>query len=311
MAELRFDGRVAVVTGGARGLGKAYAMLLGSRGARVVVNDSGTSQSGEGFDPGPAEEVARSIREAGGEAVACAASVATAEGGRAVIDAAMSHYGRIDSLVHSAGISRPALLRDMRAEDFEAVVSAQLHGAFHVVRAAFPIMCDAGFGRIVLTSSIGGIYGKPRVAGYGVANAGVIGLANVAALEGATAGVKCNIILPGALTRFAEGTDTSGHPPMSTDMVAPMVAWLAHEACSISGELLVSIAGRYARAFIGETPGIFREHWSIEEVDAAIDAIRDVAEPMIFPVVPLASDQLSARDAHIRYSFAKARAGEP
>src|SRR5215510_11049041 len=158
MPELRFDDRVAIITGAGRGLGRAYALLLASRGARVVVNDPGGSLQGDGFDAGPAEQTAREIRAAEGEAVANTASVATPEGGREIVQAALDHYGRIDILIHNAGIVRAASLLEMTQQDFDAVLDVHLRGAFHVVRPAFPLMCKARYGRIVLTSSIGGIY---------------------------------------------------------------------------------------------------------------------------------------------------------
>lgn len=303
MPELRFDGRVAVVTGAGRGLGRAYALLLAARGAKVVVNDPGGGLAGDGSDEGPAQEVVREITDLGGEAVACTASVATAEGGRAIIGAAVESFGGIDVLVHNAGIVRYGSLKEMSYEDFDTVLDVHLRGAFHVVRPAFPLMCEAGYGRIVLTSSIGGLYGNQRVANYGAAKAGVIGLANVAALEGAAEGVKCNVIVPGALTRMAAGIDTSAYPPMGPELVAPAVGWLAHESCSISGELLVAIAGRVARAFVGETPGVYRPSWTVEQVGEELAAIRDTTDPWILPVVP------SAHVDHIGNSFAMVAKG--
>ena len=135
MADLRFDDRVAVVTGGGRGLGRSYALLLASQGAKVVVNDPGGSLAGDGTDAGPAEEVVREIVAAGGDAVASTDSVATPAGGEAIIDTALDRYGRIDILVHNAGIVRRASLRTMSADDFESVLDVHLRGAFHV-RAA-------------------------------------------------------------------------------------------------------------------------------------------------------------------------------
>jgi len=196
LPELRFDHRVAVITGAGRGLGRAYALLLAARGARVVVNDTGGSLQGEGLDAGPAGEVAREIRSAGGEAVAITASVTTPEGGSAIIKAALDHYGRIDILIHNAGIVRAASLKEMTQEDFEAVLDVHLRGAFHVVRPAFVHMFKAGYGRVVLTSSIGGLYGNHRQANYGVAKAGIIGLSNVVALEGAAEDVSATSSYP-------------------------------------------------------------------------------------------------------------------
>lgn len=297
MDELRFDGRVAVVTGGGRGLGRSYALLLAERGAKVVVNDSGGDLAGDGSDSTPADDVVREIADTGGQAVASTDSVATPAGGQAIIDTAIERYGRLDILVHNAGIVRRASLREMTYDDFEAVVDVHLRGAFHLVRPAFPLMCDAGYGRIVLTSSIGGLYGNHEVANYAVAKAGVIGLSNVAAMEGAAHGVRSNVIVPAAVTRMAAGIDTSAYPPMGPELVAPAVGWLSHESCSVTGEVLIALAGRIARAVIAESPGVYRPSWSIEEVGEHIAAIRDLTDPVIFPVVP------DGHGDHIRYSF--------
>ncbi|HKY91137.1 MAG TPA: SDR family NAD(P)-dependent oxidoreductase [Nevskiaceae bacterium] len=303
MAELRFGGRVAVITGAARGLGRAYALLLASRGAKVVINDIGSSLKGEGSDASPAEEVVREIRAVGGEAVACTASVATVEGGKAIVQAALDAFGRIDILVHNAGNVRRGALKDMRYDDFNAVLDVHLRGAFHVVQPAFARMCEAGYGRIVLTSSVSGIYGNHNVVNYALSKTGMIGLNNVAALEGAASGVKCNVIVPAAVTRMAEGLDTSMYPPMEPELVAPMVGWLAHESCSVTGEMLVAVAGRMARAFIAESPGVYRPSWSIEQVAEQIDAVRKTDAPLVFDVVP------TGQVDHLRYSFAMAKKG--
>lgn len=303
MSELRFDNRIAVITGAARGLGRAYALLLASRGAKVVVNDNGGSTKGDGVDTGPAQEVVREIKAAGGEAVACTESVATPAGGKAIIQAALDHFGGIDILIHNAGNVRYGSLKEISYEDFDSVLNVHLRGAFHVVRPAFPLMCKAGYGRIVLTSSVNGLYGNRNVANYCVAKAGIIGLSNVVAIEGAEEGVKCNVILPGAVTRMAEGLDTSAYPPMDPDLVAPVVGWLAHESCSITGEMLSSMAGRAARAYVAESPGVYRPAWSIEQVAEQIDVIRSTQAPVIFQPVP------SGQIDHIRYGFQMATRG--
>jgi len=303
MSELRFDQRVAVITGAGRGLGRSYALLLASKGAKVVVNDPGGALQGTGVDVGPAEEVVREIKAAGGEAVACIESVATAAGGKAIIQCALDHYGRLDVLIHNAGNVRPGSMKQISYEDFDAVLDVHLRGAFHVVRPAFPLMCQARYGRIVLTSSIGGTYGNHSVVNYGVSKAGIIGLSNVVALEGEAEGVKCNVILPGAVTRMAEGIDISAYPPMGPELVAPVVGWLAHEACSISGEMLISIAGRVAKMMFAESPGVYQPSWSIDQVGQQIEAIRDMHAPLFLPVVP------HAHREHIGYSFQMAVRG--
>jgi NAD(P)-dependent dehydrogenase (short-subunit alcohol dehydrogenase family) len=302
LSELRFDGRVAIVTGAGRGLGREYALMLASRGARVVVNDIGGNLTGDGSDAGPADEVVAQISAAGGTAVACTDSVATEAGGAAIVQTALTNFGGVDIVIHNAGNVRRAPLTTMSYDDFTSVLDVHLLGAFHVVRPAFPLMCAAGYGRIVLTSSIGGLYGNQDVVNYGVAKSGIIGLSNVAALEGAASGVGCNIIVPAAVTRMAEGIDTSAYPPMGPELVAPAVGWLAHESCSITGEMLIAIGGRIARAAIAESVGVYRPSWTIEEVDAQMAAIRDMSEPVIFPVVP------DGHADHIRFSFGLAAA---
>ncbi|WP_303764200.1 SDR family NAD(P)-dependent oxidoreductase [Sphingobium yanoikuyae] len=302
MSELRYDDRVIVITGAGRGLGRAYAELLGTRGARVVVNDPGSAVRGEGIDAGPAAEVVAAIKAQGGDAIASTDSVATPEGGRAIIEAALDHYGRIDGLIHNAGNVRYGSMQALSQEDFDAVLDVHLRGAFHVARAAFPHMCKARYGRIILTSSIGGLYGNRDCVNYGTSKSGMIGLNNVLALEGEGEGVKSNIIVPGAVTRMAEGLDISQYPPMGPELVSPVVAWLAHESCSVTGEMLVSIAGRVARAFIAESKGVYQPSWTPEDVGARIDAIMDSQDPLVFG--------LEGHVDHIRYSFGRAIAGE-
>ena len=298
---LNFDGRVAVITGGGRGLGRAYALLLASRGARIVVNDVGASMKGDGTDAGPAQAVVEEITSAGGQAVANTDTVATPEGGKAIIAAAIAHFGRIDILIHSAGNVRRASLKEMSIEDFELVLGVHLRGAFHVVREAFPLMCAQGYGRIVLTSSINGLYGKSSNANYAMSKAGMLGLSQTAAIEGAAEGVKSNVIVPAAVTRMSEGIDTSAFPPMEPDMVAPMVAWLSHESCSVSGETFAAMGGRVARAYIAESRGLYRPSWTPEQIAEDIEAIRNTENSLIFPTLP--DGQLE----HLLFGFGMAK----
>lgn len=300
MTELRFDNRVAVITGAGRGLGRAYALLLASRGAKIVVNDPGVSMEGDTTPEGPAEAVVNEIKAAGGEAVANLDSVATPEGGRAIIDTALDSFGRIDILIHNAGIVRRALIEEMSVEDFESVLDVHLRGGFHVLKPAFASMKKAGYGRIVMTGSINGLYGNAGVMNYSVAKGGLIAMSNVAALEGAEFGIKSNVILPAAVTRMSAGIDTSAFPPMDPELVAPTVGWLAHESCSITGEMLASAAGRVARAFPAEAPGVYQPSWTIEQVGEQIDSIRKADQPLVFAPAP------SGHMDHLRYSFAMA-----
>jgi NAD(P)-dependent dehydrogenase (short-subunit alcohol dehydrogenase family) len=293
MSERRFDGRVAVITGAGRGLGRAYAELLASKGAKVVVNDNGAALGGDGSDAGPAQEVVAAIKAAGGEAVACTDSVTTPEGGKAIVEAALDSFGRIDALIHNAGNSLFAPLAEIAYEDFRRSLDIHLLGGFHVVQPAFAWMLDAGYGRVVLTGSIGGLYTMPNTVQYAVSKSGMIGLSNAVSIEGAGHNVKSNIILPGASTRMAEGIDTTGFPPMGPELVAPVVGWLAHESCDVSGELYISVAGRVARAFFAESEGVYRPSWTIDEVAENIAAIRDESRQWIFPQQTGFSDHLA------------------
>lgn len=299
--ERRFDGRVAVITGGARGLGRAYAELLGSLGAKIVVNDNGSALSGSGSDAGPAEEAVQALRGMGIEAVANTDSVATPEGGKAIIETALDAFGKVDVLIHNAGNNRFAALAETTYGDFRAVLDVHLLGAFHVVRPAFERMTRAGYGRVVLTGSIGGLYSMPSVVNYAMSKSGMIGLNNIVAIEGKDFGVKSNIILPGAVTRMAEGLDISQYPPMGPELVAPVVGFLAHESCPVSGEMYVSMAGRIARAFITETKGVYKPAWTIDGVAESLDAIRDESERWTFHPVE------NGFGEHMARSFAMTR----
>jgi NAD(P)-dependent dehydrogenase (short-subunit alcohol dehydrogenase family) len=165
-------------------------------------------------------------------------------------------------------------------------------------------MCAAGYGRVILTSSIGGLYGMPGVVNYGMAKAGLLGLNNVVAIEGAPEGVKCNAILPGAMTRMAAGMDTSFYPEaaMHAGMVSPLVGYLVHESCPVSGEVFVSMAGRVARAFTTETVGAWSADWSIEEIASKFDQVRDTASTVVFA-------PMKGFDEHLAFSFDMARRG--
>lgn len=303
MAQLRYDNRVAVITGAGRGLGRSYAELLAARGAKIVINDIGGNLKGEGADRGPAEEAVAAIKAAGGEAIANSDSVATPAGGKAIIEAAMDTWGRIDILIHNAGTVRRGSLKEMPQADFDASIDVHFRGAFHVARPAFPLMCKAGYGRVVMTSSDVGLYGTPNTVNYAMSKAGMIGLINVIALEGAAEGVKANAIVPAAVTRMAEGVDTSKFPPMTTDMVAPAVAWLCHESCDATAQLIVAGAGRVARAYVAETHGAYSANWTVEEIAAKAEAIRKTDPIVTFEPVPNGHMQ------HLGYGMAMQKTG--
>jgi NAD(P)-dependent dehydrogenase (short-subunit alcohol dehydrogenase family) len=258
----RFEGRVAVVTGAGRGIGRAYAELLADRGARVVVNDLGSSMGGTGTDGGVASTVASEIVATGGTAIGDAHDVATVEGSGALIAAAIEQFGRLDILINNAGIMRWAGLLDIDEDNLARHLAVHTIGSFHTTRAAWPHMVDQGYGRIVMTTS-SGVFGLPTNLSYATAKGGVIGLTRSLTTAGAPHGIKINMIAPAAYTRMAGRRDDGSNSPsdearskeMSPDLVAPMVAFLAHEACPVTGEIYTAGGGRFARIFIASTEG--------------------------------------------------------
>ena len=274
MDELRFDGKVAVVTGAGGGLGREHALLLASRGALVVVNDVGGSIHGEGSDDGPAARTVREIEERGGAAVADTSSVATPEGGEAVVQAALDAFGRIDIVVNNAGILRDKAFHNMTADQIEAVLDVHLAGAFWVTRPAWVHMRAQGYGRVVSTTSSSGILGNFGQANYGAAKTGLIGLTRVLSIEGARHGIKVNAIAPLARTRLTEELFGASAGRLEPRLVSPVVGWLSHEDCPVTGEIFAVGGGRVSRYFTGLTPGHFDPHLTVETVRDNVDAIR-------------------------------------
>lgn len=271
MDQFRFDGRVGIVTGAGRGIGRAYARLLAGRGASVVVNDIGGSATGEGSDPGPAASVVAEIGAAGGVAVADGNSVATPEGGAALVEHAIAEFGRVDAIVNNAGIMRWAGMPDVDAEALDAHLAVHVGGCFHTTRAAWPYMVEQGHGRIVMTTSAG-VFGHPHNTAYATAKAAVIGMARSLSTLGAVHGIAVNVIAPAAMTRLAGPGigDPDDDDPMAPALVAPMAAYLAHERCMISGEVYAAGAGRFARVVLATGSG-----WLCTD---GMPTIEDVAE---------------------------------
>ncbi|MET7682492.1 SDR family NAD(P)-dependent oxidoreductase [Streptomyces sp. NPDC005423] len=282
MSELSFEGRVAVVTGAGRGIGRAHARLLAERGAKVVVNDLGGSMEGEGVDAGPARKVVDEIVAAGGQAVADGNDVSTEAGGAAVVDTALNAFGRIDILVNNAGIIRYAGLPEIDLDNLERHLAVHLLGSFNTTRAAWPHFVEQGYGRVVLTTSAG-LFGLDNNLSYAAAKGGVIGLARSAKLSGEPHGIKVNVIAPAALTRMGGIEDEAAaeaaaqQAGMPSEAVSPIVAYLAHEECPVNGEIYAAGAGGFARFFIASTPGYVHQGGpaTVEDVVRNWDAIND------------------------------------
>jgi NAD(P)-dependent dehydrogenase (short-subunit alcohol dehydrogenase family) len=275
MSKFSFDGRVAVVTGAGRGIGRAYAHLLAERGASVVVNDLGGTMEGDGANPEPAQHVTGEIVAAGGKAISDTSDVSTVDGGQRVIDAAIETFGHIDIVVNNAGNIRWAGLPEADAANLASHLAVHTGGSFNTTRAAWPHMIERGYGRIVMTTSTG-MFGLADNLGYATAKAAVIGMTRSIKVAGAAHGIKINLIAPCADTRMAshpsDGLRTVRHPApqqMEPEQVAPMVGFLAHEACDVSGEIYLAGGGRFARIFIAVTQGYLRpqpEQPTIEDI---------------------------------------------
>ncbi len=279
MDTYNFEGRVAVVTGAGRGIGRAYARLLAERGASVVVNDLGGSMQGVGVDAAVASTVAAEIDATGGTAIADENDVASAAGAQELIDSAVEKFGRLDVLINNAGIIRWGGLPDADLDNLERHIAVHVLGSFNTTRAAWPHMVEQGYGRIVMTTS-SGIFGLPQNLAYATAKAAVIGLTRSLATTSTAHGIKVNLIAPAASTRMAgPASDTDeargAALPMSPDLVAPMAAFLAHEDCPVNGEMYEAGAGRFSRLFIASTPGYVTADATIEDVARHWDAIND------------------------------------
>ncbi|GAA4471057.1 SDR family NAD(P)-dependent oxidoreductase [Phytohabitans houttuyneae] len=271
--QLRFDGRVAIVTGGGGGLGRSYARLLAARGAHVVVNDIDRKDGG-GLTPAGA--VAAEIAARGGSAVAHDGSIAEPSAGPAVVGTALEAFGRVDIVVNNAGIVRDRTFGKMSDEEVAEVLDVHLHGTIGLTRAAWGVMRERRYGRVVMTTSVAGLWGNLGQANYSAAKAGLVGLGRTLAIEGARFGIQVNLISPGAATSMtAAMLPEDLHARMSPERVAPMVAYLCHESCPLTGEILFAAAGRYARNLIIETAGYENDEATVEDIAAHLPDILD------------------------------------
>ncbi len=278
MSDVRFDDKVVLITGAGGGLGRAHALLFAAHGAKVVVNDLGGSLQGEEASQTPAQKVVEEIEAAGGKAVANYDSVSEIEGAEAMVKTALDAFGRLDIVVNNAGILRDKSFAKMEHADFDAVLAVHLRGAFNVTKAAWPLLREQNYGRVIMTASAAGLYGNFGQANYASAKMGLVGLGQTLAQEGAKYGIHTNIIAPIARSRMTE----TMLPPevlehLEPTLVSPLVAWLCAEACSSNGQVYEVGAGlvtrlRWARTgpFTvdpkeGLTPEQIRDNWETIE----------------------------------------------
>ena len=276
---IRFDNRVAIVTGAGNGLGRSHALLLGARGAKVVVNDPGGARDGKGGNHAAADQVVAEIKAAGGQAVANYDSVAERAGGANIVKTAIDAFGTVDIVINNAGVLRDKSFHNMSLDDYEFVVKVHFLGSVYVTQAAWPIMREKSYGRVVMTSSNSGIYGNFGQANYSAAKLAVVGLVNTLRLEGQKYNIHVNAIAPVAGTRMTEDL----MPPeivakMKPDLVSPMVAYMCSEQCQHTGEIFAAGAGYFSLIEYREGAGVrLSGQPSVDDVAANIAKITDMS----------------------------------
>ncbi len=278
MSDVRFDDRVAIVTGAGGGLGRTYALDLAARGARVVVNDLGGGADGTGSGSAMADAVVEEIGKEGGEAVASYGSVSDPDSAGSIVQKALDAFGRVDIVINNAGILRDKTFAKLTPEELEIVLDVHLKGAFYVSQPAFRAMKEQGYGRFVFTTSAAGVFGNFGQTNYGAAKMGLVGLSNVLAIEGQKYEIRSNVVAPIARTRLTEQLLGPLANALDPELVTPLVVYLASEECTLTHELLSAGGGRYARAFVGLTPGWFAGKGArptAEEIRDQIGVIRD------------------------------------
>ncbi|GAA4482456.1 SDR family NAD(P)-dependent oxidoreductase [Rhodococcus olei] len=274
---LDFAGKVAIVTGAGRGLGREYALALAARGVRVLVNDRGGSASGDGSSTTPADSVVDRIRAAGGEAAADSGDVVSEHAD--IVAAAHERWGRLDILVNNAGISGGGLLHEIDQADFDRVFDTHFRGTLGMLRSAWPLLADGG-GRVVNTSS-SSVFGMGGTSQYISAKAAIIGLTRAAAQEGEAVGVAVNAIMPTAYTRLTDQIPDEAfrdvlRSTFRPELVAPFVTWLCHDSATVTGELFAVAGGRVARVFLGEAPGVVLEEPTPEDYAGRLGRLMSV-----------------------------------
>ena len=277
---IRFDEKVAIVTGAGGGLGRSHALQLAERGARVVVNDLGGAVDGSGGSSEAAEKVVAEIKASGGEAIANGSSVSDRAGAQKLIDDTVSAFGRVDILINNAGILRDRTFKKMTLDDFHLVVDVHLMGTVYCTHFVWEKMLEQGYGRIVNTTSSSGLYGNFGQSNYGAAKMGVVGLMNVLKLEGQKANVHINTIAPTAGTRMTEniGFPKEAFDALTPELVSPAVLYLASEEAP-TGTILQAGAGYYAKVAIVEATGAkLGTNVTVDDVAENIEAISDLKD---------------------------------
>lgn len=288
-----FAGQAVIVTGAGRGLGRLYALELARRGASVVVNDLGASMHGDGADACVADQVVDEIVRAGGVAVASHDSVDSPDGGSAIVHTAIESFGRLDAVVSNAGIFNSVPFDELSAQDWRRMLGVHLDGGFYLSQPAYRVMKSQGHGRFVFIASSAGMFGQPLEAHYAAAKAGLVGLTNVIAIEGAEHGIRANTVLPFGFSRMV--TETVGDPKaleetgflkvIRPELVVPIVVFLASDACEFSHHNYSACAGRFARVFVGLGDGWLAEPDSNPTADDVVAHLSEISatEPFTVP----------------------------
>jgi NAD(P)-dependent dehydrogenase (short-subunit alcohol dehydrogenase family) len=273
-------GRVVVITGAGGGLGRQHALLFAREGARVVVNDLGGDRDGSGFGSDMADNVVAEITQAGGEAVANYDDVSTSDGGERIIKTAVEAFGQVDAVINNAGILRDKSFHKMTADQWDAVLRVHLYGAFNVTRAAWPLMREQQYGRVVVTTSTSGLFGNFGQANYGAAKMGMVGLINTLAVEGARYNITANAVAPLADTRMTEDViPDEARAGLDPAYVSPVVVHLASEECTDTGVITLASGGNYARIAYMQAKGVQFDHVpSVEEIALSWSEISDLTD---------------------------------